>query len=119
MDFGKFLFEQSKKTKLQKKKSKQVQLKEIKMRPATDIGDYNTKVRKAIDFLKDGDKVKFTIRFRGRELAHQDIGITLLKRVEQDIAEYGTVEQRPKKEDRQIIMVIGPKKNNTNKGEKK
>jgi translation initiation factor IF-3 len=110
MDFGKFLFEQSKQTKLQKKKSKQIQVKEIKMRPTTDIGDYNTKVRKIIDFLKDGDKVKITIRFRGRELAHQDIGIALLKRVEQDIQEHGTVEQMPKKEDRQIVMVIGPKK---------
>lgn len=110
INFGKFLFEQSKQNKLQKKKSKQIQVKEIKMRPTTDIGDYQTKVKKMLDFLKDGDKVKISIRFRGRELAHQNLGIALLKRVEQDIQEHGTVEQMPKREDRQIIMVVGPKK---------
>ena len=107
MDYGKYLFEQSKRS---KKKSKQIQIKEIKMRPGTDIGDYNVKVRKVIDFLQQGNKVKVTIRFRGREMAHQQLGRDMLKRVEEDIVEIGNVEQFPKMEGRQIVMVVGPKK---------
>ncbi len=110
MDYGKYRFEQSKKLTLQKKKQKQVQLKEIKMRPGTDVGDYQVKLRSALRFLEDGDKVKFTVRFRGREMAYQEQGQALLRRVEQDIGELGLIEQRPKLEGKQITMVIGPKK---------
>ncbi len=111
MDFGKFKFEQSKKRNASKKKQKQVQIKEIKFRPGTDIGDYNIKLRNLTKFLNNGDKVKVTMRFRGREMAHQEIGLELLKRVEEDLAELGTVEQYPKTEGRQMVMVIAPKKN--------
>ncbi len=107
MDYGKYLFDQSKKT---KKKSKQIQIKEIKFRPGTDIGDYNIKLRKMTDFLQQGNKVKVTIRFRGREMAHQRLGLEMLKRVEADLIELGTVEQMPKLEGRQMVMVVGPKK---------
>jgi len=111
MDFGKFKFEQSKKRNASKKKQKQVQIKEIKFRPGTDIGDYNIKLRSLTKFLENGDKVKVTMRFRGREMAHQEIGLDLLKRVEEDLAELGSVEQFPKSEGRQMVMVIAPKKN--------
>lgn len=107
MDYGKYLFDQSKKT---KKKSKQIQIKEIKFRPGTDIGDYNIKLRKMTGFLQQGNKVKVTIRFRGREMAHQRLGLEMLKRVEADLIELGTVEQMPKLEGRQMVMVVGPKK---------
>ncbi len=111
MDFGKFRFEQSKKRNASKKKQKQVQIKEIKFRPATDIGDYNIKLRNLTKFLNNGDKVKVTMRFRGREMAHQEIGMQMLKRVEADLDELGSVEQFPKMEGRQMVMVIAPRKN--------
>ena len=110
MDFGKFKYEQSKKRDEAKKKQKQVQIKEIKFRPGTDDGDYNIKMRNINRFLEDGDKVKVTLRFRGREMAHQELGAQLLKRVEADLAEVGTVEQFPKMEGRQMVMMIAPKK---------
>jgi len=110
MDYGKFLFEQNKKRGKAKKKQKQIQLKEIKFRPNTDDGDYQVKLRNLIRFLEEGDKAKVTLRFRGREMAHQDIGRKLLKRVEADLMEYGIVEQYPKMEGRQMAMLIVPKK---------
>jgi len=110
MDYGKFLFEQNKKRHAAKKKQKQIQVKEIKFRPGTDEGDYQVKLRNLIRFLEEGDKAKITLRFRGRELAHQEIGMQLLKRVETDLAEHGVVEQFPKMEGRQMIMVLSPKK---------
>lgn len=110
MDFGKYKYEQSKKRDEQRKKQKQVQVKEIKFRPATDIGDYTIKMRNITRFLEDGDKVKITLRFRGREMAHQQLGANLLKRVQEDLAEIGTVEQFPKMEGRQMVMMIAPKK---------
>ncbi len=108
MDYGKFQFAESKKRNQAKKKQKQIQLKEVKFRPNTDIGDYQVKLRNLTRFLKDGDKTKITLRFRGREMAHQDIGRELLKRIEADLAEYGTVEQFPKMEGRQMVMVLNP-----------
>lgn len=107
MDFGKYLFEQRKRL---KKKSKQVHVKEVKMRPVTDIGDYLVKTRKAIAFLQEGNKVKFIVRFRGRELSYQQQGIDILRRAEGDIKEYGTVEQSPKMEGKQMIMFVIPGK---------
>ena len=108
MDYGKFQFAESKKRNQAKKKQKQIQLKEIKFRPNTDQGDYQVKLRNLTRFLTDGDKTKITLRFRGREMAHQDIGRELLKRIEADLAEYGTVEQFPKMEGRQMVMVLNP-----------
>jgi len=108
MDFGKFKFENSKKKGAAKKKQKKTQVKEIKFRPVTDIGDYNIKVRNMIKFLEAGDKTKVTVRFRGREMAHRDLGMTMLKRVEADLVEYATVEQFPKMEGRQMVMVMAP-----------
>ncbi|ACO75737.1 InfC [Laribacter hongkongensis HLHK9] len=110
MDYGKFKYQESKRKHEQKQKQKQIQVKEIKFRPGTDDGDYNVKIRNLIRFLEDGDKAKVTLRFRGREMAHQDIGLALLKRVEADLVEVGTVEQFPKLEGRQMVMMIGPKK---------
>ena len=110
MDFGKYLFEQKKKAQAGKTKTKQVQVKEIKFRPGTDIGDYNIKLKKLMQFLSDGDRTKITLRYRGREMAHQELGVQLLKRVEKDLEDYGTVEQFPKMEGRQLVMVIAPKK---------
>ena len=110
MDFGKFKYEQAKKRDEAKKKQKQVQIKEIKFRPGTDDGDYNIKMRNINRFLEDGDKVKVTLRFRGREMAHQELGAQLLKRVEADLAEVGSVEQFPKMGGRQMVMMIAPKK---------
>ena len=110
MDYGKFKFSQSKQKGAAKKKQKKTQVKEIKMRPGTDIGDYNIKLNKLIQFLENGDKTKVTIRFRGREMAHRELGMEMLKRVEKDLEEYGTVEQFPKMEGRQMIMVLGPVK---------
>ncbi|KZE29800.1 translation initiation factor IF-3 [Crenobacter luteus] len=110
MDYGKFKYEQSKKRHEAKQKQKQIQIKEIKFRPGTDDGDYNVKLRNLIRFLTEGDKAKVTLRFRGREMAHQDIGLQLLKRVEADLAEVGTVEQFPRLEGRQMVMMIAPKK---------
>jgi len=110
MDYGKFLFEQNKKRHAAKKKQKQIQVKEIKFRPGTGEGDYQVKLRNLTRFLGDGDKTKVTLRFRGREMAHQELGMKLLKRIEQDLAELGTVEQFPKMEGRQLVMVIAPKR---------
>jgi len=105
MDYGKYLFEISKK---QRKKTKHtVQLKEIKLRPVTEIGDYTVKIRKAIEFLKEGHKVKFSVRFRGREMSYQNQGVDILKRAENDLKDYGAVEQQAKIEGRQMVMVIG------------
>ncbi len=110
MDYGKFLYEDSKRKAAARKNQKQTQVKEIKFRPGTDIGDYKIKVGKLKQFLEHGDKTKVTIRFRGREMAHKDLGMELLKRVEKDLEEVGTVEQFPKLEGRQMIMVLGPVK---------
>ncbi|HCB15090.1 MAG TPA: translation initiation factor IF-3 [Gammaproteobacteria bacterium] len=110
MDYGKFRFEQAKKQSEARKKQKQIQVKEIKFRPGTDEGDYQVKLRNLIRFLSEGDKAKVTLRFRGREMAHQNIGVNLLKRVEDDLIEYGTVEQRPRMEGRQMVMTIAPVK---------
>ena len=110
MDFGKFVFEQKKQKQHAKKKQKQVQIKEVKFRPGTGEGDYQVKLRNLIRFLNDGDKTKVTMRFRGREHAHRELGLELLKRVEADLAEYGTVEQQPQMEGRQMVMVLGSKK---------
>ena len=110
MDFGKYLFEQNKKAQSSKRKQKQVHVKEIKFRPGTDEGDYQIKLRKLVAFLENGDKTKITLRFRGREMAHQEIGANLLARVRTDLEEYGSVEQMPQMEGRQMIMVMAPKK---------
>tara|TARA_B100001093_G_scaffold85628_1_gene77332 strand:- start:21 stop:518 length:498 start_codon:yes stop_codon:yes gene_type:complete len=110
MDFGKYKFEQSKKAHAAKKKQKQIQVKEIKFRPGTDEADYQVKLKNLIKFLQGGDKAKITMRFRGREAAHQVIGREFLERVEKDLFEYGLIEQKPAFEGRQIVMVIAPKK---------
>ena len=110
MDYGKFRFEENKKQQLAKKKQKQTQVKEIKFRPGTDVGDYNIKLRKLIAFLEEGDRTKVTLRFRGREMAHQELGLELLQRVKADLEEHGTVEQEPKMEGRLMVMVLAPKR---------
>lgn len=110
MDYGKFRFEAKKQLNLNKKKTKQVQVKEIKFRPRTEEGDYKTKVRKLREFLEKGDKIKVTLRYRGREFAHQELGLELLKRVSADLDEYGTVDQMPKMEGRQMVMMMSPRK---------
>ncbi len=110
MDYGKHLFEQKKSKAEAKKKQKQVQIKEIKFRPGTDIGDYNVKLRNISRFLEEGDKVKVTLWFRGREVAHQDLGLEMLKRIEADTAEHAELEFRPKMEGRQMIMILAPKR---------
>jgi translation initiation factor IF-3 len=110
MDFGKYIFELNKKAQNAKRKQKQVHVKEIKFRPGTDSGDYKIKLRKLIEFLEDGDKAKVTLRFRGREMAHQELGAKLLARVRDDLEEFGVVEQMPQLEGRQMIMVMSPKK---------
>lgn len=111
MDYGKFVFEQNKKNQSARRKQKQSQVKEIKFRPGTEEGDYQVKLKKLVAFLEQGDKTKVTLRFRGREMAHQQIGAELLKRVRADLEELGTVEQMPQMEGRQMVMVIAPKKN--------
>lgn len=108
MDYGKFRFEESKKKAQAKKKTKKTQVKEIKLRPGTDIGDYNIKLRKLREFLEEGDKTKVTVRFRGREMAHRELGMEMLARIEKDLEEHGVVEQRPKMEGRQMMMVLAP-----------
>jgi translation initiation factor IF-3 len=108
MDFGKFQYEESKRRHAAKRKQKQMQVKEIKFRPGTDVGDYRVKLRNLIRFLENGDKAKVTLRFRGREMAHQELGAQLLKRVETDLKDYGTVEQHPRLEGRQMVMIINP-----------
>lgn len=110
MDYGKYKYAESKKQHEARLKQKQIQVKEIKFRPGTDEGDYNVKLRNLIRFLKDGDKAKITLRFRGREITHQELGLALLKRVEADLQEYGVVEQYPKMEGRQMVMVLAPHK---------
>jgi translation initiation factor IF-3 len=110
MDYGKFKYQESKKQHEAKLKQKQIQVKEIKFRPGTDEGDYQIKLRSLVKFLLEGDKTKITLRFRGREMAHQEFGFRLLERVKKDLEEYGTVEQFPKMEGRQLIMVIAPTK---------
>jgi translation initiation factor IF-3 len=110
MDYGKFKYAEAKKAHEAKLKQKQIQVKEIKFRPGTDEGDYQIKLRNLIRFLQEGDKTKVTLRFRGREMAHQEFGIKLLERVKMDLEDYGTVEQFPKMEGRQLIMVLAPMK---------
>ena len=110
MDYGKFVFEQKKQQQAAKKKQKQVHVKEVKFRPGTGEGDYQVKLRNLVRFLSDGDKAKVTMRFRGREHAHRELGLEMLKRVEADLAEYGQVEQQPQMEGRQMVMVLSPKK---------
>lgn len=110
MNYGKFQYEESKRRHAAKKKQKQIQVKEVKFRPGTDIGDYQVKLRNLIRFLENGDKAKITLRFRGREMAHQELGMQLLKRVEADLKDYGAVEQFPRLEGRQMVMIIGPHK---------
>ena len=110
MDFGKFLFEANKKAHAAKRKQKQIQVKEIKFRPGTDENDYQIKLRNIIRFLTEGDKAKVTLRYRGRELAHQDVGRRLLDRLCQDLAAHAAIEQNPLMEGRQLVMMFGPKK---------
>ena len=110
MNFGKFLFDQNKKRQAAKKKQKQIQVKEVKFRPGTDESDYQVKLRNIVRFLDNGDKVKVTLRFRGREMAHQELGSRMLERIEADLAAQGSVEQFPKLEGRQMVMVLTPKR---------
>jgi len=110
MDYGKFKYRESKKAHEAKLKQKQIQVKEVKFRPGTDEGDYKIKVRNLIRFLTEGDKAKVTLRFRGREMAHQELGVQLLKRVEADLSAVGIVEQWPKLEGRQMVMIVAPRK---------
>ena len=110
VDFGKFVFEQNKKTQAAKKKQRQIQVKEVKFRPGTDEGDYQIKLRNLIRFFQEGDKAKVTLRFRGREMAHTDIGRQMLIRLQNDLAPYALVEQQPLMEGRQMVMMMGPKK---------
>jgi translation initiation factor IF-3 len=110
MDYGKFLFEQNKKAHAAKRKQKQIQIKEVKFRPGTEEGDYQVKLRNLIRFLQEGDKAKVTMRFRGREMVHQEVGRELLARVQADLAPYAVVEQNPLMEGRQMVMMFGPKK---------
>ena len=110
MDYGKYVFEQNKKLQVAKRKQKQIQIKEVKFRPGTEEGDYQVKLRNLVRFLTEGDKAKVTVRFRGREMMHQDLGRKLLQRVEADLAELAIVEQHPRLEGRQMVMVLSPKK---------
>jgi translation initiation factor IF-3 len=110
MDFGKYKYETQKREAEARKKQHIIEIKEIKFRPGTDIHDYEVKMRAVNKFLSEGDKVKITLRFRGREMAHQELGVALLKRVEADLAAHGQVEQWPKLEGRQMIMILAPKK---------
>ncbi|WP_327442509.1 translation initiation factor IF-3 [Tropicibacter naphthalenivorans] len=108
MDFGKFKYEQQKRESEARKKQKIIEVKEVKFRPGTDVHDYQVKMRNVLKFLENGDKVKVTLRFRGREMAHQDLGRDLLQRVSEDVKEIGKVENMPKMEGRQMVMMIGP-----------
>lgn len=110
MDYGKKVFEEKKAKAAAKKKQKQTQIKEMKFRPNTDDGDYKIKLRNVVRFLEDGDKAKISLRFRGREMAHQDLGMKLMERIEEDLKDQAVVEQRPKLEGRQMIMVMAPAK---------
>lgn len=111
MDWGKYRFEEAKKAQAQRKKQKQIQIKEVKFRPGTDDHDYDVKMRNLMRFIDEGNKVKVTLRFRGREMAHQELGRDLLKRVEGDTGEVATVEQFPRMEGRQMVMMLTPRKN--------
>jgi translation initiation factor IF-3 len=110
MDYGKFVFEQNKKAQSAKRKQKQIHVKEVKFRPGTEEGDYQVKLRNLIRFLSTGDKTKVTLRFRGREMVHKELGAELLQRVQKDLEEYGAVEQSPQLEGRQMVMIISPRK---------
>jgi len=110
MDYGKYKFQLSKRKAAAKKKQKQVHIKEIKIRPGTEEADYQVKMRNIIRFLEKGDKAKITVRFRGREMSHPELGMQLLERIKADLAEFGVIEQYPKFEGRQIIMILGPKR---------
>ena len=110
MDYGKYLFELNKKAHSAKRKQKQIQVKEVKLRPGTGEGDYQVKLRNLVRFLSGGDKAKVTMRFRGREMVHQELGVQVLHRVQADLADIAIVEQHPKLEGRQMVMVFGPKK---------
>ena len=110
INFGKYLFEQTKKKQAAKKKQKQIQIKEVKFRPGTEIGDYQVKIRNVTRFLTNGDKVKITLRFRGREMVHQELGAQMLGRIEADLKDYGIVEQYAKLEGRQMVMMFAPKR---------
>lgn len=110
MDFGKYVFEQNKKRHAARRKQKQIQVKEVKLRPVTEEGDYQVKLRNLMRFLDEGDKAKVTLRFRGREMVHQELGFNLLKRVEADLTEHAVVEQHPRMEGRQLVMVLAPKR---------
>jgi translation initiation factor IF-3 len=109
MDFGKYQYEESKRKHAAKRKQKQIQIKEVKFRPGTDVGDYQTKLRNLIRFLEEGNKAKITLRFRGRELAHQELGMEMLKRLESDLKDYAVVEQYPRMEGKQMGMMFNPK----------
>lgn len=119
MDYGKFKYQEAKRAHESRQKQKQVQLKEIKLRPGTDENDYQIKLRNMLRFLEDGDKVKVTLRFRGREMAHQEFGARQLERIKADLEEFGNVEQMPKMEGRQMIMVVAPAKKKTSKSQNK
>ena len=110
MNYGKYRFELNKKLAAAKKKQKQIQVKEVKFRPGTDVGDYQIKLRNLTRFLDEGDKAKVTVRFRGRELSHKELGMDLLKQIETDLQDHATVEQFPKMEGRQMVMMLSPKK---------
>lgn len=110
MDYGKYKFQLSKRDSIARKKQKKIQVKEIKLRYATEEADYQVKLRSIIKFLENGDKAKITVRFRGREMSHPELGMQLLQRMQTDLADYGMIEQQPKFEGRQIVMVMGPKK---------
>jgi translation initiation factor IF-3 len=109
MNYGKFLYEESKRKQAAKKKQKQIEIKEVKFRPGTDVGDYQIKLRNLIRFLEEGNKAKITLRFRGREMAHKELGMEMLKRLENDLKDHGVVEQQPRLEGRQMVMVLTPK----------
>lgn len=110
MDYGKFRYQEQKRAAEAKSKQKIIQVKEVKFRPGTDDNDYQVKMRNLVRFLEEGDKAKVTIRFRGREMAHQEFGMRMLERVKEDLVEFGQVEQMPKLEGRQMVMVVAPKK---------
>ena len=112
LDYGRYVFEQNKRTHAARKRQKQIQVKEIKLRPGTDKSDYDVKLRNVLRFLEQGDKTKVTLRFRGREMVHQDLGVKLLERVREDLNEVALVEQEPKLEGRQLTMVMAPRKRN-------
>ena len=112
MDFGKFRYQRQKKAHDAKLKQKTIQLKEVKFRPSTEENDYQVKVRNVIRFLGEGDKAKITLRFKGREIAHQEFGMQMLERIKEDLSDYGVIEQMPKLEGRQMVMVLAPKKIN-------